>query len=194
LHYLPAIVQNAMLALRLRVDDAAMKRRWFRLAVLVLLAAAAYGAWRLCQPILRPTPEEALRSFYDHEGRFEDQLCDPLILAGRNAVPLVMEEIGRGDRPLRRAAICFLGNAGDDKAIPLLFSILESDSELEGYRGYALIALYQLHSQDGLLLAGVYADRRDFLGYVAREMLEKPSRAVPQRRTYLDALVGAHYM
>jgi hypothetical protein len=159
-------------------------------AALAALAGLVAGGHAIYRPFLRPVPAEAIRRFYDYGDRAEFQLEDPLIVAGPCVVPMVIEEVRRGDRPLRRYAIDFLGTAGDERARPLLLEILGSDAEQGYYRADALVALYQLDPSEGRRLAQVYTNEEGYFGYKARGLLERPSVHVPHHRTYLDALLG----
>ena len=85
-------------------------------------------------------PNQAVQLFLTAEVA-EDQLMDPLILAGKDAVPLVIKKLRYKDMSRRRYAIGALGNIGDKASIPILIQILEDDTEADYYRCDALNAI-----------------------------------------------------
>jgi len=57
-------------------------------------------------------------SFERDAAKAEDQLMDPLLLAGDDVVPLVIDELPDKEMRLRRYAIGFLGNGRHTPALP----------------------------------------------------------------------------
>jgi hypothetical protein len=65
------------------------------------------------------SPENALEIFYSYNGA-EDELMDPLLLAGRKVIPLLIEQIKHQNMPKRRYAILAVGHLGDSSSLPIL--------------------------------------------------------------------------
>jgi hypothetical protein len=82
-------------------------------SVVVLLVVAAWLAMSLYSHVPR-SPELALKAFYEREVA-EDQIMDPLILAGPSVVPYVEKELANEDMPNRRYAVAALGNLSGAK-------------------------------------------------------------------------------
>ncbi len=103
----------------------------FRLArrlTIVSMCLAVFTACSAEEPHVQVDPAVALDDFYSYDGA-EDTLMDPLIVAGNDVVPLVLEQIVKADMVKRRYAIQALGNIGDASAIPTLKLLAESESE-----------------------------------------------------------------
>jgi hypothetical protein len=79
------------------------------------------------------SPAEAVKSFYEREVA-EDQLMDPLILAGPDVIPLLEQDLRDPNVPRRRYAIGAVGDIGDKSALPTLRKILEDRSEVDYIR------------------------------------------------------------
>ena len=109
------------------------------------------------EPVARVEPAEALSEFYAYDGA-EDTLKDPLIVAGTDVVPLVLEEIVRADMVKRRYAIQALGNIGDPTAIPTLEFLAQSTSEPGYIRCVSTQAVAQIDWDAGRELAQRYAE------------------------------------
>lgn len=160
----------------------------------MLAAIAISGAicgvlgWR----VVHPSPADALREFMSpNRNVAEDQLIDPLILAGDEVVPLVLRELRRRDMPGRRYAILFLGNVQAVDALPTLEGILHDETEDELFRGDALHAIAMINRRRAVELAGAYENADGFLGSVAGEVVQGRPEDF-KRRTYWDALLGKH--
>lgn len=136
------------------------------------------------------SPETTLAEFYAYNGA-EDQLMDPLILAGEKVVPLVLEKIKNRNMPRRRYAIGFLGNGSYEQALPVLQEILQDDTEDVHFRADALQAIYEIDNQLGANYAKKYESHEDYFGRAARDMLETNS-SLRERRSYWDALIRRH--
>ena len=145
-------------------------------------------AWARAKGPLRP-PEEAFREFLQAEAA-EDQLTDPLVLAGPRVQPLVSAAIVDPALPRRRYAIGYLGCAGYKPAAPALRAIVLGESEHDYFRADALQALWQLDRAEGRKLASRYVGRPDHLGAVASGLLG--GSWVPSCRTWLDAFFHNH--
>jgi hypothetical protein len=158
---------------------------------LVPIALPLAGAlwWAVTYGPLR-SPQAALADFYEPGFRAEDQLADPLVLAGPPVVPLVVEEIRRKDMPLRRYAIDFLGDRECSRALPALREILTSEDEDVYCRGEALQAIHAIDADLGGKAAESHAERPDYLGQIARELLD--GSAWSSRRTFWQAFSGCH--
>jgi hypothetical protein len=157
--------------------------------VVVVLSAAVFVWWYEVTP---RTPEEAMAAFYAQRNdgiTAEDQLIDPLVLAGDRAVPVVLREVVRAEMPLRRYAISFLGNAQSPEAVPVLQRILENSAEEDVFRGDALEALWAIGVPGREALAQRFASREDYLGQTASRLL---AGYKPERRTYWQALRHRH--
>ncbi|MCD6391879.1 MAG: hypothetical protein J7M40_00050 [Planctomycetes bacterium] len=141
--------------------------------------------------LLVPSPEDAYKRFLTNTDLAEDQSTDPLILGGKQVIPLVLEGIGSADMPRRRYAIAFLGDQSIHEAIPLLRAILEDPSELEYFRGDALEAIMNINSELGIRLAQGKIDTDGHLGFVAQRIMNGERSGRP-RRTFWDALIRRH--
>ncbi|BBE51359.1 hypothetical protein OYT1_ch1831 [Ferriphaselus amnicola] len=131
--------------------------------------------------------EQILEYFYSATAS-EEELMDPLILRGEEIVPMVISNVMRPDMPRRRYGIAFLGNGSYVTALPTLRSITEGE-EPDYIRADALEAIYRIDQQVGLSYARLYADREDWLGNVARQVIKEPS-SIGSHRSYIEALLG----
>jgi len=136
------------------------------------------------------SPEAALEEFYNYNEPGNESL-DPLILAGKKAVPLVIEKVKDKNMPRRRLAIEFLGNGSYEQSLPVLKQIMTDDSEEAHFRATALIAVFQIDEELGRRFAQENKDKADDLGEAARDILES-KEYLRSRRTYFDALIGRH--
>jgi HEAT repeat protein len=98
------------------------------------------------------SPEQAIREFYSSD-RAEDQMMDPLILAGEEVVPLLLIEIEKKTRPQRRYAIGALGNIQDKSALSVLEEILGDEAEEDYFRCDALNSIGMIDFRRGRELA-----------------------------------------
>jgi hypothetical protein len=157
------------------------------LAILGLAAPVAF--WFRAEGPLRD-PHDALHEFFYPEGTVaEDMLMDPLILCGSRVVPLVLDAVKDKEMIHRRYAIGFLGNEGDDVAIPTLDAVLSDLTELDYFREDALEAIYMIDRETGAQAARRYAASDGSLGRAARDILDGKAK---NRRSFLEALTGAH--
>ena len=136
-------------------------------------------------------PHDALQDFYEAKDRAEDQLIDPLILAGRRVVPLLILNLPNKEMRLRRYAIGFLGNGGYIEALPALEHILEDESEINYFRADALLAIYQISQTRAKELAPLYVNGQELLGEVAGEIVASKN-PVYFKRSYWDAFLHVH--
>jgi hypothetical protein len=136
------------------------------------------------------SPEGTLEEFYNYNEPGNESL-DPLILAGKKVVPLVIEKVKNKNMPRRRLAIEFLGNGSYEQALPVLKQIMTDDSEEAHFRAAALIAVFQIDEESGKRFAQENRYKADDLGEVARDILES-KEYLKSRRTYFDALIGRH--
>src|SRR5687768_7995035 len=146
-----------------------MSRR-ARIALLGLVPAILLVAWARAEGPLRP-PHAAFDDFVRAEDRAEDQLTDPLVLAGPRVRPLVLSAVRDRDFKLRRYGIGYLGCSAYTPASPTFRVILHDESEEDYFRADALEALWSINSKEGRALAGAYSSRTDFLGQAARGIL-----------------------
>jgi hypothetical protein len=137
------------------------------------------------------TADEAYARFLTFEDGAEDQLMDPLILAGEKVIPLVLEGVQDPNMPRRRYAIGFLGNCECKQAIPLLLSILEDTQEEDYFRGDALRAIARIRPEYGKELAKEYLSAEGHLAHIATLIL-KDDPYISRRRTFSDALQRRH--
>lgn len=114
---------------------------------------------------------------------------DPLILAGRCVVPLILERLPDQAMPKRRYAIGFLGNGRYPEALPALERIVRDSTELCIMRTDALEAIVAIDPATARLLAEAHAKDTDALGVLARDILVGRSRA-RFVRSWSDAFFG----
>lgn len=107
--------------------------------------------------IIELSSDEALNKFYSSEVA-EDQLQDPLILAGDKVVPLVLSEIKNKDMPRRRYAIGALGSIGNPLALPVLEGILNDGFEKDYFQCDALEAIAMIDFNYAKKLAKINLD------------------------------------
>lgn len=158
----------------------------------VLLAVIAWFGMVLYSDIPE-SPELALKSFYEREVA-EDQIMDPLILAGPSVIPLVEKEIANPDMMNRRYAIGALGNLGSKAALPVLEKLARAKSEVDYIRCDALAAIGMIDHQEGLRVANsVKGDELECLSEIAGDKdYVQWLKSNAQRRTYFQALLGRH--
>jgi len=156
-------------AVRLRKTLAVqmMKRAFKRISFVVAALVAMLGLWWAVEEGPLRDPHEALNDFYDAKDRAEDQLMDPLILAGSDVVPMVVAELPNKEMRLRRYAIGFLGNGHYTQALQNLESILRDETEIYYFRADALGAIYQISPARAKELAPQYVRGQELLGKVA---------------------------
>lgn len=134
----------------------------------------------------RRSADEALQEFYAHDGPEITQM-DPLILAGDEVVPLILEKVKDKNMPKRRYAIAFLGNGRYPQALPVLESILRNDTEEDLYRGDALQAIYLINNDFGSKFARQCQKEKNYLGMICNDLITK-RQLLPDHRSYLAAL------
>jgi hypothetical protein len=122
--------------------------------------------------------------------RAEDQLMDPLILAGPSVVPYVLEGIRNPESPRRRYAIAYLGHARTSSALPILEAIVRNEAERDYFRADALESIWLIDRDRGLSLAKAFHSGPGLLGRVATEALA--GSLSPFRRSWSDALFSRH--
>jgi hypothetical protein len=146
-------------------------------------------AWARSEGPLR-APEAAFDDFVAAKDRAEDQLTDPLVLAGARVRPLVHEAIKDRTFRLRRYAIGYLGCARYEAAGPTFLAIVTDESEKDYFRGDALEAFWSIDRTDGSRVANEYSSRGDLLGKAARGLL---AGSWPQScRSWKDAFLHTH--
>jgi len=133
------------------------------------------------------SPEDALRRFRMSQDA-EDQLMDPLILAGKSVVPLLIKEVQSKEAPRRRYAIHALGQLGDSSVLETLKTVLSDPSEADFFRCDALEAIALIDREKGNGLAQ-QKDLGQICSFTVQAIL---SNAPLDRRSYFDALLGTH--
>lgn len=163
--------------------------RWYGY---VVGAVAVVGLYFIIQHFFLTPPEKALYTFYTAESNEQTDLIDPLILAGRRVVPLLLKEIIRRDMPRRRHAIAALGNLGDWRAMPALEAILHDQTEQDFFRADALEAIALIDKDVGRYFAKQYADSESmYLAQVSKNIIAG-GRDSLYRRSFFDALYKGH--
>jgi len=159
---------------------------------MVLLAVLCFSI--LCVLIFydsQPTPESIMADFHRAQGRSEDTFMDTLILYSSRIRNRVIEEIRDPGMDKRRYAIAFLGNDRIHEAIPVLETIVNSESEPEYMRGDALESIVMIDEARGRELAKSYSTRQDYLGSIARRSLDDSFKR--PRRTKIDACLDRSF-
>lgn len=165
------------------------------LLVLSIIVSMSLSVWWTLQVKPWRSPQEVLADFKNPTGvRAEDMLADPLILAGDKVLPLILEEVKNPEMRLRRYAIFFLGNGRFRDALSVLETIVINDFESDIARGEALGSIYQIDPQLAERYAHQYVSRSDYLGKMAKAVMGERAyfMYLPERRSYLKALRGAH--
>jgi hypothetical protein len=162
--------------------------------VVVLLVIAAWIALSLYSHIPK-SPELALKDFYEREVG-EDQIMDPLILAGPDVVPLLTKELAKPDMPNRRYAVAALGNLDSKAALPILEQLVGSASEADYIRCDALTAIAMIDQEEGLRVGNSAKETgpeclSEIADNLARDYAQW-SKSNALRRTYFQALMGRH--
>ncbi len=110
----------------------------------------------------------------------ENALIDVLYRAGPKMVPSIAEAILDRDMYARRYAISAVGLLRQPEALPVLFQILEDESETDYFRSDALEAIYVIDSGSGQLAAAEILNDPDspddLLKRTANEILTEPGR------------------
>jgi hypothetical protein len=164
-----------------------------RRSVLVGLLGAALGGvslfWIWTLGPLR-SPEDALTDFLSAQDRAEDQLTDPLVLAGPRVRPLVLAAIQDRNMKLRRYAIAFLGCASYGPASPIFRRIAADPTEEEYFRTDALEAMWHVNRIEARALAADLVSAPGHLGMTARAV--SADSAWTPCRTWKDAFLHRH--
>lgn len=168
-----------------------------KVALVITIVLLAFTAWfgvSLYSDIPE-SPELALKAFYEREVA-EDQIMDPLILAGPNVIPLLEKEVVNPDMPNRRYAIGALGNLGSKAALPTLEKLAGTKSEVDYIRCDSLTAIGMIDHQEGLRIANsVKGEGLQCLSEIAdnldRDYAQWLKLNAP-KRTYFEALLGKH--
>ena len=158
------------------------------LAVLIVVVGLGFY-WCVTEGPLRD-PEDALSDFIEGKRRAEDQLTDPLVLAGPNVRPLVLKSVKDPGAPQRRYAIGYLGCTGYEPAASVLRKIVATETEEIYFRADALDSLWLLQPVEGVKLALAYQNRDDFLGATAQRIVA--GKPVIYCRSWVDAFLGRH--
>ena len=160
--------------------------------MVVAALAPVLGLWWVVQLGPLRDPREALNDFYEAKDRAEDQLIDPLILAGSRVVPVVMAELPNKEMRLRRYGIGFLGNGRYLQALPALEAVLGDATEVHTLRADALSAIYRISPARAQQLAPQHVGGEELLGKVAQDIVAGRGPAYFER-SYWDALWHVHH-
>jgi hypothetical protein len=159
--------------------------------VLSLMFSTDYRPWE--------SPEKSLEKFYTYgqdpkDAVAEDMLMDPLILAGKRVVPLVIQEARKKDMPKRGYAIAFLKNGGYKEALPFFMQILEDDCEDVLSRSNALKAMYVIDKKAAEAYIFKYQNRDDQIGKMARGLKDGNTKFTStDSRSFWEAFWGIHH-
>lgn len=134
-----------------------------------------------------PSPQRVMRSFYDSAQRAEDEMMDPLILAGEQVIPLVMSEIQNKGMKHRLYALLFIGNSQYAEGVPVLMRIVNDPEEEGAFRAAALDAIAMIDTARGSSLSMSFRESDGPLGMAARRIL---AGDLVKRRTYEQARRG----
>jgi hypothetical protein len=162
-----------------------MKKTIITITALFVAAVVGVAIW-----LSHPTVDSVMKDFHSAEDRAEDMLMDPLILNADLVKDRVIQDIKDPKMVKRRYAIGFLGNERIAKAIPALLQILSDESEKDYFRGDSLESIFQIDETQGRQLAEKYSSREDYLGMIAKGLLDGSHR--PYERTKADAQIGRH--
>jgi SH3-like domain-containing protein len=110
--------------------------------------------------------------FYDVVDH-EPEISTPLVKAGPQMVPAILEAIAHKDMKRRRYAISALGNLKDRRALDALTAIVKDESEEDYFRGDAITAIYQIDQDLGTQLAKEYAGQGDNLKMMTEAIITK---------------------
>ena len=162
-----------------------MKKTTIAITGLCVVAIVCVAIWPR-----QATVDNVMDDFHEAEGRAEDMLMDPLILNTDLVKDRVIKDIRNQKMDKRRYAIGFLGNERVVEAIPVLLQILSDESEKDYFRGDALESIFQIDKTQGRQLADEYSTRQDFLGRIAKGLLDGSYK--PNVRTKAEARIGHH--
>lgn len=169
------------------------KQKVVRAIAVVLLALTAWLGVSLHSNI-PGSPTLALKAFYEREVA-EDQIMDPLILAGPKVIPLLEKEVVNPAMPNRRYAIGALGNLGSKAALSTLEKLVATKSEVPYIRCDALTAIGMIDTEEGLRMAkSVKGERLECLADIEdldRDYTQWLKLNAPTR-TYFQAILGRH--
>ena len=164
------------------------RMRWTGVAIVALVALLAAHLYSR----IPDSPERALAAF-NQEGGAEDQLMDPLILAGSEVIPLIEEDLVNPNVPRRRYAIGALGNIGNRAALRVLQRILGSRAEPDYIRCDALTSIALIDRPAGLQAANTYGQDGECLTELHEDLNHRyDAWRDSVKRTYIDALLGRH--
>lgn len=165
------------------------------LAISALLLGLCVWAAISLRSNIPETPELALQAFYEREVA-EDQIMDPLILAGPAIIPLLERDLAKPEMQNKRYAIGALGNLQSEAALPILKTLAGAKTETDYIRCDALTAIAMIDRQESLRLASQVAkDDPKCLGEIADGLNRNYDSWIDTyapRRTYLQALLGRH--
>jgi hypothetical protein len=125
---------------------------------------------------------DAWHQFYDL-GDHEPELDDPLIRRGSPMVPAICTAVAHKDMKYRRYALGALGYIRDPGALACLEPILKDTTELEYFRGDALLAIYSINPRLGAHYIAQYGNENSHLRMIA-ELISKD--ALPIGTTGLE--------
>ena len=166
--------------------------KWIAVAVGALVVLAALWIGAAVYSRTPDSPEQALAAFYE-EGRAEDQLMDPLILAGSDVIPLLERDLANPGMQRRRYAIGAMGNIGSKAALPILEKILSASTEPDYIRCDALTAIALIDRKEGLTAVKKFGKDAGCLAELHEDLNQRyDAWRDSVQRTYFDALLGRH--
>lgn len=165
------------------------------ITVLILIASPFLYKYFLYPLSLYISPKHAVKVFLERDCA-EDQIINPLIIAGKKVIPYIIEEIRNKEMDLRRYAIGALGHIGDEKVIPFLMSILNDDDEIYYFRYDAIEAIAMINIARAREVANIFIEKEiKMVTEYCKKLLESkdPSIIVRKKRTLLEAIIDTHY-
>lgn len=167
-----------------------------KVVIVIAIVLLAFIAWLggSLHSNITGSPTLALKTFYEREVA-EDQIMDPLILAGPKIIPLLQKEVVNPDMPNRRYAIGALGNLRSKATLSTLEKLVATKSEAAYIRCDALTAIGMIDPEEGLRIAkSVKGEGLECLAGIEdldRDYTQWLKLNAPER-TYFQALLGWH--
>lgn len=137
------------------------------------------------------SPEDAMDRFLNDYSLAEDQIMDPLILAGKGVVPKIIKAVSDKNMNRRRYAISFLGYSRDRKALPLLKKIVSDRKEEVYFRQDSLLAIYKIEESEAKSLAKQFMNDEIISRFSSLILADQAT--LDGDRTYFEALMGIHH-
>jgi hypothetical protein len=158
----------------------------FGLLVLPPLVLAAKLLYYRVRPV-----EAVIAEFLERDGVAEDQLIDPLVLAGSRVVPTLVERVRNPTMPRRLYALSAIGLLGDESHVAELDDVLLDPSNSNSLRLGAFRAIAALdctRATSRIEVAATLGAHANLLEVVEQRGCE----GVGSDRTVWQALIGYH--